>query len=801
VEVFGRLFAPLPVSVKDHFFLDLGGHSLLATRAVSELRKEPGLGGLAVRDLYRHPTAEDLAGHVEERRQAAEADREAARQEHVYFHPVSRGAHLLCGLGQLAGLYLVLGLSSLQLLAPYLTYHGLLARGQPPWLALLLAPLSVVAVYPLLLALAVGLKWVVLGRFRAGQYRLWGLYFFRWWLVRAVLSAVPRRYLTGTPLLNLFYRLLGAKVGRGVYLGTDECLAFDLMEVGDDAHIGPDTLMTGCVVEGGMLKVGKITLGKRCFIGTRCALRPGAKVGDDGWLGDLSLVRSEGVVYPGKRRAGSPAVPVPAPESPPTPARTSRARRAAFGALCGLGLFLFPALIVTAVLPGLALLQALSGSLGLWYLAFTPLVALSFVGLFALEVVALKWLFVGRVRPGTHPLYGWHHFRKWLVDRLLDLGLEVLRPLFASLYQVPWYRLLGARIGRRSETSTATFLSPDLVSIGAESFVADNVALGAARVEAGVLTVTPVVIGTRTFVGNSAVVPAGTEVGDGCLVGCLSLAPPEARKPGTSWLGSPAFLLPRRQESARFSEEETFRPTRKLLVQRALVEGVRLVLPATCFLALSGLLLAAVVALGGVLAWWGVALLFPVLFGLCGLAACLVTAGLKWAVVGRYRRREAPLWSPFVWRSELITCLREALADVYLLRALQGTPWLCWLFRLLGARVGKRVFLDTTDITEFDLVDLGDDAALNNGCIVQTHLFEDRVMKMSHVRIGERCSVGAGALVLYDTDVKEEASLDDLSLLMKGEVLPARTAWTGIPAIPAREEQLTPMTFKAGPGV
>ena len=55
-------------------------------------------------------------------------------------------------------------------------------------------------------------------------------------------------------------------------------------------------------------------------------------------------------------------------------------------------------------------------------------------------------------------------------------------------------------------------------------------------------------------------------------------------------------------------------------------------------------------------------------------------------------------------------------------------------------------------------------------------------MKMSTVDIGPRCNVGAGSLVLYDTRMEERSSLGDLSLLMKGEVLPRATRWEGVPA-------------------
>jgi non-ribosomal peptide synthetase-like protein len=133
----------------------------------------------------------------------------------------------------------------------------------------------------------------------------------------------------------------------------------------------------------------------------------------------------------------------------------------------------------------------------------------------------------------------------------------------------------------------------------------------------------------------------------------------------------------------------------------------------------------------------------------------------------------------------LLTSLHENLANPFLLELTAGTPWLCWFFLLLGAKIGRRVCLESTQLTEFDLITIGDDAMLNLDCTVQTHLFEDRVMKMSTIDIGPRCSLGAGSVVLYDSRLEEAAVLGDLSLVMKGESLPANTCWEGSPARPA----------------
>ena len=156
-----------------------------------------------------------------------------------------------------------------------------------------------------------------------------------------------------------------------------------------------------------------------------------------------------------------------------------------------------------------------------------------------------------------------------------------------------------------------------------------------------------------------------------------------------------------------------------------------------------------------------------------GLAAGLIVVAFKWVLMGRYRPGEYPLWSTFVWRTELVTAAvrepRPARSWSTCSKARRSSPGTS---ACSGRRIGKRVLLNSSEITEFDLVEIGDDVALNAECTIQTHLFEDRVMKMSTVRIGPGCSVGSQAVVLYDTEMREGSSLNSLSLLMKGEVLP-----------------------------
>ena len=782
-----EVFSAVAIGPDEDFFVDLGGHSLLAARMVSSLRKFPEFADISMLDVYRYPTITKLADALRDRNRSLIEDvSKSTAIKHRVIRRVSSLQHALCGVAQSVGLYFVVGFFSLQWLAPYLTYTFLLDRGRTGLEAVFLSLMTLVLLYPVMLALSIAVKWTVIGRIKPGRYPLWGIYFCRWWFVQSIRNIVPTSYLTGTPLLTCYYRLMGAKIGTNVYLGNDGCQAYDLLSVGDDSCLGADSHFTGATVEDGWLILGRIDIGERCFVGTRTVLCPDSRMQDDAELDDLSLLTSNACIPAGERWNGSPSRQIErdvASDENHSAVRPSFGRRFGYGVLYIVGILIFPLLPMAAFFPGMAVMAHLNYIDEHYsYLVLSPLVALSFVVLISLEIAAVKWLLLGRVRPGAYPLHHSFYYRKWFVDRLMHLSLDVIGPLYSTLYLAPWYRLLGATIGHRAEVSTASFVSPDCLTIGDESFVADSVSLGAARIRHGVMLIDHTTIGERTFIGNSALIPIGATIPDNSLIGCLSIPPVVPMTDGSSWLGSPSFFLPQRQTNTDFSVEETFRPTPWLLTQRLFIEFFRITLPSTLFIIFTNILLSAVLLmhLDGIRVWQ-IAVLFPLLYMATGTTAALLMVGIKWLLMGRYHPCERPLWSPFVWRTEVVTSLLDNFASPFFLDLLAGTPYICMFFRLLGAKIGRRVYLDTTELTEFDLVHIGNDVAVNLDCTLQTHLFEDRVMKMATVKVDDNCHLGAMSLVLYDTHLRDGASVGDLSLVMKGESLPANSSWTGIP--------------------
>ena len=421
---------------------------------------------------------------------------------------------------------------------------------------------------------------------------------------------------------------------------------------------------------------------------------------------------------------------------------------------------------------------------GLFFLLAIPASAL-LVGLTLLLTAALRRL-LPRQRAGRYSIHSFVYWHNHLVTLILDLSLQTLHGLYASVYAPAWLRLLGARVGRHSEISTAEGMVPELLTLGDDSFIADAALLGDKELRGGWLILQPTVIGSRSFIGNGAYVPDGAVVPDDVLIGVQSRVPANDQlQSGQTWLGSPALLLPARENTTGFPEELTFRPSLWRRLGRGLFEGLRLVLPLAFIIATGYLIVVLVMPLAADQGWgWQVALALSLAGCLFGLGSFLLVVALKWLALGRYRPRSAPMWTPFVWTSEAITNLYESLAVPNFLDLLRGTPMLPWALRLFGVRLGRQVWLNTTDFTEFDCITIGDGSELNAWSGPQTHLFEDRVMKIGRVVLGARVTVGARSTILYDSHVGDAARLGPLTLVAKGERLPPATAWTGSPAAP-----------------
>ena len=781
-DAWAALFKLDRVGVEQDFFLDLGGHSLLAAQLVALLRDRADVH-VPVRDVYSYPTVRKLAAYV-----AAQPKAEAKPEKPdkgIVPPNVLRKPGVLFTAAQMACIVVFGAIMALPLLVVIPVADDLLRERISIIQAILILLPFGIAMWVLFLAIGLSAKWILIGRYKAGAYPLWGTYHFRLWFAGGFQALGGLGLIVGTPLMPFYLRLMGAKVGRDCALDSALTSAYDLISIGDDTSIAADTQYGGSRVENGWLILGRVDIGSRCFVGGHSALGLNVRMEDGSRLDDQSLLADGETIPAGESWRGSPARPGEVTVPAGAPLRYGMGRKIWFCVATTLTTHLIGWL--TAV-PGIAVLLG-------WIWAFnngwlpTLLVATAlalplFVVTSGLWIVLMKAVLQRRVKPGIYPLYSMYYMRHWLAYGLMRATRGLLLPVFTTLYLPPFMRLLGAKLGRHTEMSTVWSFMPEMIEAGDGVFFADGSLIGGRRTFGGRWEVAKNHIGDRSFIGNGAMLPTGAGLGDQCLLGVLS-APPQRteRTPdGTDWLGSPSFRLPNRQKVGGFDEKTTFRPTPSLYVQRALVDACRILIPGYTGFAFGLAGLVATLYTYEVYGAWAMMGMAIALGWTFAILAILLVVALKWAVMGRFKPVIVPLWCRYVWLNEMINGAYESIMSP-VVSAFFGTALAAPILRTLGCKIGQHCYIGSALFSEFDLIEIGDYVALNAGAVVQNHLFEDRVMKSSYLRVADGCSIGNMAVVLYDTRMEEGAVLGPLSLLMKGEVQPAGTRWHGIPTV------------------
>ncbi|MFC0676063.1 Pls/PosA family non-ribosomal peptide synthetase [Brachybacterium hainanense] len=784
-EIWSDVLGAEPRRGGDDFF-DLGGGSLTAAQVVSRLRAQHP--EIAVGDVYTHSTVAALAGLVD----SLGASRHTSDRT---IAPIRRRTQVV----QWLALVPLRAFAALRWITLLMIGSTLLAALAPlPWAVAfplwLLVPLAALVVLPpgrmLLAALAAR---ILLRRVTAGDHPRGGRVHLRLWLAERIQDELGATSLSGTAWMPLYAQLLGARLGRDVDLHTLPPVT-GMLEIGSGAAIEPEVDLAGHWIDGDRVRIGPVRIGARARIGARSTLGPGARIGKDAEVAPGSYV--EGSVGAGEFWSGAPArrqARARGPWQTHDPRRGRGLWPALYGA-AGLLISLLPVLATAAELLVLAPAAAGTATLGEAVAASLPWLPLGIAAGFAvlaLAVLALTRLLGLAIRPGHHAVRSAAGLSIWATLRLLDEARTWLFPLYAGALTPVWLRLLGARIGSGVEASTVLMI-PSLVQVGDHAFLADDTLIGPYELGGGRIRVDRVKVGKRAFVGNSGMLAAGRKVPKRSLVAVLSAAPRRTKaSAGTSWMGSPPRKL--RRTSSEHDARRTYDPPLRLKVLRGLVETCRLVpmllgvlLHVAVALALAALLLAPGLPAAGA-AGLAIVLGGPVLLAGSMLAAA-VTVAAKWTIIGRHRPSEHELWTPAVWRDELADTFTEVLAAPWFAALTSGSPAIVLWMRAMGAHIGRGVWLESYWLPETDLVTLGDGATVGRGCVVQTHLFHDRVLAMDAVEIAEGATLGPNSVILPAASIGRHASVGPASLVMRGEGVPSRTRWIGNPIGPWEDE-------------
>lgn len=787
------------VATDSQFFEDLGADSLVMAHFCARVRKHGDLPQVSMRDVYAHPTIGGLALALTATVPPAPVEPSHPAPAPSTPAPVNstgRSRYVLCG--------------TLQLLT-FLTYSCFISfvgvRGYE-WISAGSGVLDVylrsavfgAAAFLGLSALPILAKWVLVGRWKPQRIRIWSLAYFRLWVVKTLVRSDPLVLFVGSPLYSLYLRALGARIGTGVAIFSRNVpLCTDLLSVGDSTVIRKDSFFTCYRARDGLIETGTVTLGKDVVVAEASVLDIGTSLGDGARLAHASALHGGQAIPAGEHWHGSPArraggeYPVVEPASCGPVRRSVHSMTQLLSALLvylplavgGIGILLAEAPQLSAVLePGPSILTT--------WVFYRDALAISFVLLFVivplgfLVLATVPRLLSRTIAPDrVYPLYGFHYG----VHRAITLLTN--RPFLTRLFGdssavVPYLRLLGYDLSRVEQTGSnfgteVKHETPFLSSVGTGTMVADGLSINNAEFSSTSFRVSRTAIGPQNFLGNRIAYPSRGRTGANCLLATKVMVPVDGKiREGVGLLGSPSFEIPRsvHRDSSfdlmKSGEELRTGLTRKnrhnagsmglyLLVRWIYAFVVTLVLSGSAELYTS--VGAVAVALGNVL----VVSVSAVYFVLVERA---VTAF----------HPPGPLFCSIYdlrfWRRERFW---KVPSEVYL-KAFDGTPFKALIWRLLGVRIGRRVFDDGCYLTERTMVTIGDDSTLNTGSVVQCHSQEDGTFKSDRSTVGTGCTLGVGAFVHYGVTIGDGAELAPDSFLMKGESVPENALWGGNPA-------------------
>ncbi|OMB96436.1 amino acid adenylation protein [Mycobacterium sp. NS-7484] len=762
-----------PVDGPEADFIALGGGSLAAAQLVAALRQRYPL--VTVADLYDHPRLGSLAGYLDELKPPPQITSRRVKPTPVLTQAAQVALSL--PLATLTGMQWVVWLALLNNIA---AVTGLVSWAHPlSWWWVLAG--FVLFVTPLgRMGIAVLFARMLLGGLEPGTYRRGGAVHLRVWIAERLAEASGAENLAGAPWMVYYARALGNSVGKGVDMHSAPPVT-GMLKIGHRASVEPEVDLSGHWIDGDVFHVGPVSIGNDATIGARTTLLPGATVGKNADVAPGSAV--VGKVKNGQFWKGSPAVKSGKARHPWPDHRPPRAPL--WVGVYGVSSMLLAGLPLAALAAGLAVVvwgvhdTASPSDALLPALAWTPAAALVAMLVYAvLTVIGVRILSV-KLSEGYHPVRSRVGWQLWMTERLMDAARHYLFPIYASLFTPWWLRLLGAKVGRDTEISTALF-TPKFTEVQDGAFLADDTMVASYELGGGWIHVAKATIGKRAFLGNSGITQPGRKVPDDGLVAVLSATPHKA-KAGSSWLGSPPVRLRRNATAA--DALRTFHPSLRLKVMRSAVETCRLIPVIITFaigVAVLGVLQAVTLQFGFL---WA-ALTGGLVLLVAGAVAGIIAVIAKWLVLGRIRAVERPLWSSFVWRNEVSDTFVETVAAPWFARAASGTPVMNLWLRGLGASIGRGVWCETYWLPEADLVTLEAGATVNRGCVVQTHLFHDRIMRLDSVVLEEGATLGPHCVALPAARLGAGSTVGPGSLVMRGDEVPPSTRWQGNPIAP-----------------
>ena len=142
-------------------------------------------------------------------------------------------------------------------------------------------PCSYFAYLLSILILAILLKWVVIGEYKEGKWKVNSMYFLRWWFVDRVMdvtNSIVRLFPFHSAIGSTWISLLGGNIGQNCVIATADIREFDLISIGSDCTVDYGVCLSASVIEREFLFLKKVRIGSECELQRGASICAGATI-------------------------------------------------------------------------------------------------------------------------------------------------------------------------------------------------------------------------------------------------------------------------------------------------------------------------------------------------------------------------------------------------------------------------------------------------------------------------------------------------------------------------------------------
>jgi non-ribosomal peptide synthetase-like protein len=382
-------------------------------------------------------------------------------------------------------------------------------------------------------------------------------------------------------------------------------------------------------------------------------------------------------------------------------------------------------------------------------------------------VVFLKWMCMGRYKPGIHAAHSWSYVQWWFTHGTMTFMNAFIMPHFRNTFVLNWYyRALGASIGSGTVMDTTAILEPDLITIGKNCKIQSDVLLNGHKLRWMPVVETQVICFQTIEVADEVI------IGPGC-----TLVPKDSCSGVRISSDMPALtsaqMLPEDYES--FKDQVVWQPKIPIVTQlftfvlSGLFHWIALMFPITTlyWIAIWSHKIRMYFVLWWVHFYWS-----------CGIPYMLLVLMFKWTVIRKFREGPSSFWIDQKRFMLAILLQSQILRNVSLLGA--SCQVLTYFCRAMGMHVGWNAQVMPHTIVETDLVSVGDCVAFGG---LVSFFPRDKNGDMRPIFVGNYSAVTNSAVMMAGSSVGENSLVGNLTLCKTDTIVPDNTKAVGNPMI------------------